>query len=295
MLGLEGILALTPPFTGTSIGFSTCMGALVHVPEIALLLGFAIAVPVMTSGGLTRNASQRLLYGGFVSIGAASLARFVDVVIDSGTYMIWLFLHVGATLLFAVAAPGILGTALAWEQDLSSFRIRRVGRIFAGIAFTGGAFYGLSELEVLFRSNPFTELRTAGLGLILSSVILLAGRMFILWGAVEVWTMHADQGIVRDRVRKIQRGMIVGALATVASAFFTAYFWRLEAHGFGRWVSNRPMVIWQGFVQLTLTLMVAILLAIAMENETLSFNPRNKGPRFPDPPAPADLGPIDVP
>lgn len=297
-LGIEGIVALTPVFTGTDLYFSTCMGALVHVPEIALLLGFAIAIPVMTSGGASRNACQRLLYGGFASIGAAALARFVDVFVGVGTSMIWLQLHIGATLLFAVATPGLLGTALAWEQDLSSARIARVGRIFAAIAFGGAGFYAVSELSVLFRTNPLDLLRKAGLGLLLSSVVLVVGRVLLIWSAVDAWKPEEDEGAIRDRARKIQERMFGSALATLGSAFFTAFFWRLEAHDYGWWVSNRPMVLWHGVVQLTLTGIVTILLALALENESVAFNPRTKGPLFPEPPPPpppADRGPIDVP
>jgi len=181
VLGVEGIVALTPTFTGAEINGWTCMGALVHVPEIALLLGFALGVAVMTSGGATRIACQRLLYGGFASIAAVGVGRFVDVQIAGAASRIWLFLHVAATMLFAVAAPGLWGVALAREQDLSGARIPRVGRIFAAITFAAAGMVAVSELALLFQENPLAHLSWATLALLAASAALLAGRLLVLW------------------------------------------------------------------------------------------------------------------
>jgi hypothetical protein len=297
VLGVEGIVALTPTFTGTEISGWTCMGALVHVPEIALLLGFALGVAVMTSGGATRIACQRLLYGGFASLAAVGVGRFVDVDIDVGASRIWLFLHIAAAVLFAVAAPGLWGVALAREQDLSSDRITRVGRIFAGMTFAATGMVAVSELALLLQENPLRHLSWATLALLAASTSLLAGRLLVLWCAADTWRPAPDEGELRSRARAVQRRMIPSSLLGLGSAVMTGFFWRTEAHGVGGW-TNRPMVLWHGFAQLTLTVLVAILLAIALEHETVSFEPRKKGSSFPEPPPPPppqDLGPIDVP
>jgi len=297
VLGVEGVVALTPTFTGSEINGWTCMGALVHVPEIALLLGFALGTAVLTSGGATRIACQRLLYGGFASIAAVGVGRFVDVGIAGAASRIWLFPHAVATVLFAAAAPGIWGVALAREQDLQSARIARVGRIFAAIAFAAAGLAAVSELSLLFREG-LPPLSWATLGALAASAALLGGRLLVLWCAADAWRPAADLGGLRDRARATQRRMIPASLLGLGSAAMTCFFWRVEAHGVGGSVSNAPMVLWHGVVQLTLTVQVAILLAVALEHETASFQPRKKGSSFPEsppPPPPQDLGPIDVP
>jgi len=115
---------------------------------------------------------------------------------------------------------------------------------------------------------------------------------------VDTWRPASDEGEIRDRARAVQRRMIPASLLGLGSALMTCFYWHVEAHGVGGSVSNPPMVLWHGVVQFTLTVFVAILLAIALEHETVSFEPRKKGSSFPEPPPPPppqDLGPIDVP
>jgi hypothetical protein len=297
ILGVEGLVALGLVFSNGEYSHSTCFGALIHVPEAAVLLGFGLAVRIMTTGGPTRIACQRLLYGGFASIAVAAIARYVDVDVLMGTSIVWLFLHAGSTMLFAVAAAGLWGVALAREQDLSSERITRVGRIFAGGAFAGAGLFALSEVAVLFRFPRLWGRPAAMLGVMAATVVLLAGRALLLWCAWDLWKPASDEGVARDRARAVHKRMILASALALSSALFTGFFWGDEAPEFPYWVTNPPMILWYGFVQLTLTVLVTILLAIALENESLSYTPRMKGSRFPEPPPPppSDLGPIDVP
>jgi hypothetical protein len=295
LLAVEAIVALVVVFSNGEIHHVTCFGALIHVPEAAVLLGFCLGVRIMTTVGPTRIACQRLLYGGFASIAVAAIARYVDVDVVMGTSIVWLFLHAAATMLFAVAAAGLWGVALARTQDLSSDRITRVGRIFAGVAFAAAGFFALSELAVLFRFPRLWGSPAAVLGMLVATAVLLAGRAFLLWCAWDLWKPPSDEGVARDRAHAVHKRMILASALALSSALCTGFFWGDEAPEFPYWVVNRPMILWYGFVQLTLTLLVTILLAIALENETLSYTPRVKGSRFPEPPPPSDLGPIDVP
>jgi hypothetical protein len=297
ILGIEGIVALVLLFMSFELYRWTCLGALAHVPQVALLLGFAIAVPVMTSGGPTRITCQRLLYGGYLCITATALGRFVDVTVTSEVDRPWLLLQAGASVLVSSAAPGIWGTALAWEEDLSSVRIARCARIAAGLSLTGFALYFVSELRVALLLGPVKMIPRESAALVLSSLILFAGRILLLWCSIDLWRRESEEAPIRDRARRIQRLMAASTAISWGSALFTIKFWDVESHGAGGWFQNEAMLLWNAFVHVTLTLLVAILVSLALENETLSYNPRKKGPVFPDPPPrpPEDLGPIDLP
>jgi len=292
-LGVESIVALTPPFTGDDFGIFTCLRALIHVPHIALLLGFMIGVLVMGTGGLSRIAAQRLLYGGFVCLAATALGRFVDMDVYTHAPRAWLFLQAGGSLFLSVAAPGIWGCAAAREEDLADQRTPRIARLFAGIVF--GGFLSLlgSDLLLAAVDGPLTVLKSASSILGVSSLILLAGRGCLLWSAVDSWRPAADEGVVLDRIHRIQ-GLMIGWLgASSVSWVLSAFFCREESRGWAG--ANTLMLLWHAVVQATLSLLVAILVARALERPGAAFQPRPKGRFFPEAPPGGDTSPIDVP
>jgi hypothetical protein len=293
-LAAESILALTPPFTGRELGFGTCMGALIHVPQIAILLGLVIGVFVMGSRDVSRIASQRLLYGAAVALGATALARFVDLGVYSHVPMAWVFLQAAGSVLLAAAAPGLWGCAWAREEDLPSERIRRLARILACVSFGGLAAFVVSDLVMAVANGPVAILGEASLVTIVSSLFLLLGRGCLLWVSIDSWRPSPDEIVARERCMRSQRLMIGWLLSSGTSWTLTAFFWNEEAHGYGAG-QNTLMLLWHGVVQATLSLLAAILVARAIERPGEAFQPRPKGRFFPEPPPPGDTSPIDVP
>src|SRR4051812_47990645 len=116
ILAFEALAALAYSFSHFEIYPHTCMQALVHVPQITLLLGFAGAVIWTTSGGVARISCQRLLYGAGASIAASALARFVDIDVSTLSPPGWLPFNALGSILTALAAPGLWGCALAREE-----------------------------------------------------------------------------------------------------------------------------------------------------------------------------------
>lgn len=295
LLAVESIVALTPPFTGTSMGFHTCMGALIHVPEIAILLGLSLAVPIMTSGGPARISCQRLVYGSFLAMSATALGRFIDLDVLPTVPRIWLLLQALGSLLLAIGAPGIWGSAVAREEELASPRPTLAARLSAGVAFSGFALFLTADATLILWKGPTAILGRLSAAAIFSSLVLLAGRGILLWSSILSWRACPNEGVARDRARKIKSLMAYSVLATFGSSILTALFWNADAYDYA-WARNRPMLVWHGFVQLTLTLLATILVAGALETPTIPFEPRKRGPVFPEPPPPAvDQGPIDVP
>jgi hypothetical protein len=294
-LAMASIVAMTPPFTGDSIGLHNCMGALIHVPEIAILLGLSIAVPVMTSGGPARMPCQRLLYGTALALAATAVGRFVDVDVTSDAPMAWLFLEALGALLLALGGPGIWGSAVAREEDLASPQVPRVARVSAAVTFTGFLAFPIAKGAFLLSRGPAALFEGASAAAaILPSIALLAGRGLLLWASVESWKPCLDEGLARERARRIKRLMIPSVLAGLLSSILSAFLWQAESHGYGH-ANNRPMLVWHGFVQFTLTILGAILVALALETPISAYEPRKKGPFFPQAPPAADSSPIDVP
>lgn len=285
VLVVEVILSLTPPFTGTRINFSNCLQALFHVPHAALLLGFAIAIPVMTRGGASRTSCQRLLWGGFAAIGATALAQFMDLSFYRSVSRHWLFLQGLANLLVNAAAPGLWGAALARKQNLQDGRLPRVARIFGLIALAGLTLYFVGDMAMIIVEGPVDAWKgTSGL-LMMSTLVLLLARGSLLWAAIESCRAAFDEAVLLVRLGLIQ-GLMFGWL--VGSGL--AWFCRMVAH-----LSDARMLIWHMVVQATLLLTVTILTSLALEQPEMPLEPRPKGRFFPEPPPPSDNSPIDVP
>jgi hypothetical protein len=288
------IAALTPAFTGSDMDFHTCMGALVHVPEIAILLGLSIAVPGMTWAGAARIPCQRLLYGIALALGATALGRLVDVDIFTDTPRVWLFLEALGALLLAVGGPGIWGSAIAREVDPVSPRASRGGRMAAAVTFVGFLAFFIAEGAALLSQGPSAILDQTSLATVLPSLVRLVGRGCLLWATFDSWRPCADEPSARERARRIKILMVPWVFAALVSSILSAFFWRSESLGYGH-PNNVPMLIWHGCVQFILSILGAILLALALETPTRSYAPRKRGPLFPEPPPPADQSPIDVP
>jgi len=296
VVGIEAIVALTPLFTGERFGFTTCLRALFHVPHIAFLLGFAIALPISTSGGATRIGCQRLLYGGYAAITVTALARFADLDVYSDASRPWLILQIVGNFLLAVAGPGLWGAALARRMECGSIFIRHISRLFANTAFVGLALLFGAESMLLLEEDPAKLLAHPPVALMWSSSLLLVGRGCLCWSAVDSWRESMDEPVVLARTRRILKLMPCWLVAASVSSVITAYFWHLETRGWGVNRGTTPLLIWNGIVQVTLAVIVAILVAVALESPEKTFQPRPRGPVFPPPPPPStDNSPIDLP
>src|SRR5687767_561056 len=131
LLVAEAAVSILFAFTLGNGGYWAMIRTFLHLPHVALLIGFGVAIKIMTSGGEFRAASQRLLWGGFVAIGATALTRFQDIYVWSDSSQAALVLQAVGSVLLGAAAPGIWGTAIASEADLENPRIASVGRAFA--------------------------------------------------------------------------------------------------------------------------------------------------------------------
>jgi hypothetical protein len=297
ILAIEALAALVYSFTHFHLYLHTCMQALIHVPQITLLLGFAGAVIWMTSGGAARIPSQRLLYGGGASIAATAFARFVDVDVSTDSPRGWLFFNALGSMLTAVAAPGLWGCALAREEDLCSTRITGAARISAKITYAAVVLLVASEIFAVAALGALEFVKRGTAIGALSSLVMTAGRGCLLLSAWETWRPAADEIVVRDRARRVRQLMIGSVMGSFWSSVISAFNWSAESHGFGGvWYDNIPLLIWQGLVQLTLTLLTTILLAIALEAPERLSETKSKAPDFQPPPEPPrDTSPIDVP
>ena len=270
------------------------MGALIHVPEIAILLGLSIAVPVMTSSGPARIPCQRLLYGAALALAATAVGRFIDVDFYTDAPIVWLFLEALGALLLALSGPGIWGSAIARQEDLASPRAPRVARVSAAMTFAGFLAFFIAEGAFVITRGPAALFEGASAAAFLPSAVLLAGRGLLLWASFESWRPCSDEGLARDRAGRIKLFMIPSVLAGLLSSILSAFLWHVESHGFGH-ASNMPMLVWHGFVQGTLTILGTILVALSLETPVSAFEPLKKGPFFPQAPPSADSSPIDVP
>jgi hypothetical protein len=285
VLAIEVLVSLTPPFTGLDINFGSCLQALFHVPHAALLLGFAIAIPVMTRGGATRTACQRLLYGGFAAVAATALAQFMDIYFNPAVSRPWLVLQGLGNVLMNAAAPGLWGAAIARRQNLQDPRLPRVARIFGLTALAGLTLYFVCDLAKLIAEGPVDVWKgTTGM-LLISTLTLLLARGSLLWASVESCRTSPDEAVTLSRSDLIQ-GLVFGWLIGSGLAWLCTLVVRL---------SDEMMGIWHVVVQGTLLLTVTILVALALEQPEQALEPRPKGPLFPEPPPPADNSPIDVP
>jgi hypothetical protein len=297
ILAVEAVAALVYLFNHFDIYFHTCMQALIHVPQLTLLLGFAGAVIWMTSGGASRIPCQRLLYGAAASIASTALARFVDVDVSTDSPRGWLFLQALVAILTALALPGLWGCAFAREEDLSSTRITAAARISAGVTFASVVLLVAAEISAMAALGVVEIVHRASAIGALSSFVMVSGRGCLLWGAWDTWRPAADEIALRERAKRIHT-MMLGALGgSFWSAVISAFNWDAESHGFGSvWQRNVPILIWQGLAQLTLTLMATLLVAVALEAPERLSETKPQAPDFQPPPEPPrDTSPIDVP
>lgn len=294
VLVIEVIVSLTPPFTGTRINFSNCMQALLHVPYAALLLGFAIAIPVMTRGGATRTACQRLLWGGFAAVGATALAQFMDLHFRPSVSRRWLLLLGLGNVLLNVSAPGLWGAATARKQNLQDPRIPRVARVFGMIGLAGLTLYFVCDLSVIIVEGPLVFWKDTPGMLLVSSMVLLLARGSLLWASIDsLRATPDDEASILARAGLVQ-GLMFGWLIGSSLAWICTTVQYALGRAAGVY-ADPLMAIWHMVVQGTLLLTVTILAALALEQPVLAHEARSKGPFFPEPPTPADNSPIDVP
>jgi hypothetical protein len=104
----------------------------------------------------------------------------------------------------------------------------------------------------------------------------------------------AESGFYTCLAALVHMPHVVLLLASCAVWFLPALAWTFQYRQ--AYSSRAPMLLWHGVVQVTLTLIVTVLVALALERPAMPFQPRKEGPMdVAPPPPPADLGPIDVP
>jgi hypothetical protein len=279
------IVSLTPFFTGSDLNFYNCLQALFHVPHAALLLGFAIAIPVMTRGGATRTSCQRLLYGGFAAVAATALAQFMDVFYSGSTSRPWLLLQGVGNVLMNAAAPAVWGLAMARRQNLQDDRLPRVARLSGLVALSGLTLYFVCDLAKIVVEGPAGAWEGTTPMLLVSTMIQLLARGSLIWASIESCRTPLDEASTLPRL-DLTQGLMFGWL--VGSGLGWACRMVLQ-------LSDSRMLVWHMVVQTTLLLTVTLLVSLAAEQPVLALEVRPKGPFFPEPPPPADNSPIDVP
>lgn len=295
VLALEAATSLVLALTAPDFSLESLLRTLAQLPHVAVLIGLSIAIPVMTSGGATRQSCQRLLWGGFAAIAATALARFEDISFDWNASRAVLLLHGLGSFLLGAAGPGLWGTSLARQDDLQDARIAHYGRAFAITAGIGFGSYFVSEVLRLSREGPFHVMRDASLASVLFTGLLLASRLPLLLGAIEFLRTPADEIATRNQSRRVQILMLVWLIATSAAWIFSSFVGIFES---ARWaIGDTVMLIWHAVVQVTLTLIVTLLVALSQERPGISFDALPKRTRVPNlpPPPPGDRSPIDVP
>lgn len=291
-LAVEGGVAVFLVFSDGSMGWS-CLQAMLHTPQIALILVFAGAVKVMTAGGAERIPCQRLQWGAFACITATALARYVDVTVDRGSPRGWLFFHAISSVLTAAAVPGLWGCALARKEDLGSERVATFGRLYARAAFAGMFALILAEGFAIAALGVRETLGSITLGAALSTVTLPPARVCLLCAAWDAWRPAPDEMELLRRAQRSGLYLPVSAAASMLASFVTGITWSAESHRLGGY-ADTTMLVWHGVVQMTLTLLSAILVARALEDPRL-LHEETPPPFAPEPERPRNTGPIDVP
>jgi len=291
---VESAVSILLGFTARDTYYWSMFRTLLHIPHVALLIGFGVAVRIKIAGGDHRSASQRLLWGGFFALTVTALTRFQDIYVSSNSAWVALVLQAAGNVLLGCAGPGIWGTAIAREEDLQSPRIATVGHAFGIPAVAGfGAYLAAEILRLVFMGPP--GLGGPSVGFALFTLLLLAGRGSLLASTLLFWHMPADEIAARARARKVQTLMLVWLAAGSAALVFSAIAGVFESQSVG--VGNCLMLLWHAAVQATLTLIVVVLVALALEQPSLDYEPRRKRTVLtePLPPPPIDNSPIDLP
>lgn len=292
-LAIEGVFAIGIFYNSSGISGFTCMSAIIHVPQIAMLLVFAGAVKVMTAGGAERIPCQRLQWGAFACIIATAVARYVDVTVDIASPRGWLFFHAGSSALTALALPGLWGCALARLEDLGSERITGFARFYGRAAFAGMGCLLLAEGFAIAALGPIDMFKSVRWTDAVNTVLLLPTRVCLLLSAWDAWKPAVDEVDWRARAQRNLVYLPVAALASSAASILTGVTWYAESHHLG-YIADSELLVWHGFVQLTLALMTAILVSRALEAPE-RLQAETPPPFVPEPERPRDTGPIDVP
>jgi len=295
LLAAEGAVSVIFAFTVQSGGTWDMVRTFLHLPHVALLIGFGVGVRILTSGGDFRAAAQRLLWVGFVAIGATELIRFQDIFVWSDTARSVLIFQGFGSVLLGAAGPGIWGTALAREADLQNPRAPAAGRAYAVMAIAGFGLHCLAESIRLVELLPSGQRRPASIAAVAFTGILLASRGSLFWSTILFWRMPEDEIASRARSRKVQALMLVWLAAGTAALILSGALGMFEP-GAGR-VSNALMLFWHASVHVTLTPLVTILAALSLGRPALDFEPRRKRSVLTDPlpPTASDNTPIDLP
>jgi hypothetical protein len=292
---MESAVSIIFSFTVWNDGIFSMIRTFLHLPHVALLIGFGVAVRARTAGGEFRAASQRLLWGGFFAIAVTALTRFQDIYVWSNSAGVALVLQAAGNVLLGCAGPGIWGTAMAREEDLQSPRIATVGHAFRIPVVAGFGVYLAAEILRLVLLGPPGLGGRPSVAFATFTLLLFAGRGSLLASTLLFWRMPADEIAARGRAREVQALMLVWLAASSAALVFSALVGVFESQSVG--AGNCLMLLWHAAVQATLTLIVVILVALSLEQPSRDYEPRRKRNLLPSPlpPAPTDNSPIDLP
>ncbi|MBI3854269.1 MAG: hypothetical protein HY293_01115 [Planctomycetes bacterium] len=293
VLAAESLGSLLLRLTAPESSIGSMLRTMTHLPHLALLLGLAIALQLAASEGASRIACQRLLWGVFAAIAATALARYQDVYFWMSASWALLTLQGLGSILLGIAGPGLWGTAVARQEDLQYARIPRVGRLFAAAALVGFALYAPSEAARLAGQGLGALAAHASVSLVTFSLLLFASRITLLCCAISSWREAPDEESSLKQARRAQGLMIAWLAATAAGWILSSLLRVFEAPAIG--IGDSVMLIWHAMVQVTLSLIGTLLVALSLERPSLPGEPRGKRALFPEPPPPGDNSPIDVP
>jgi hypothetical protein len=262
-LAIEGFLGFGSWFLGSELSRTTFF----DIPYLCWILVFGIVVNRRTREHPERDACRSMLYGGLVAVLGTALDAFSALYFDSDRHP-GLFPHALGMLGVAVAAPGLLGAALARRVDPAAVHLPWVARISGISSLVGFSFLFISEsLRVLLYKRAIFSALTPDGSEVLYSIVLLSSRGCLLGATLlSLRPIPGDTGL---RQTLIIRTMTVWALATaVAVIVACSYGFLSSGGGYGY---DWKEYLWRGLIELTLFPSVAILLALTLEKPGLGY------------------------
>jgi len=259
-LAVQGLLGFGSWFLGSEISRTT----FVDIPYLCWILVFGIVVNRRTLEHPEPDACRGLLYGGLVAVLGAALDAFSAEFFGRYFHALstpWLFSQALGTLAVAVAAPGLLGAALARRVDPEALHLPWVARVSGITALVGFSFLFVAEVlrVLLYKGSIFNGATTDG-STVLFSIVQLGSRACLFVATLLSLPPAPADVVLRQTL--IIRTMSAWALATLASVIVDCSYGFLFGGGSGYfWTA----FLWRGLIELTLFFTVAILLALSFE------------------------------
>jgi len=265
-LSVQGLLGFGSWFLGSEVSRTT----FVDIPYLCWIVVFGIVVNRRTLEHPERDACRGLLYAGLVAVLGAAFDTFAAEYFGQyfhGLSTSWLFSQALGSLAVAVAAPGLLGAALARRVDPEGLRLPWVARASGITALVGFSFLFVSEvLRVLLYKGTIFNAATPHGSAVLFSIVLLGSRACLFVATLLSLPPAPADVVLRQTL--IIRAMAAWALATVASVIVDCSFGFLCVGGSSYFWT---VFLWRGMIELTLFVTVAILLALSFEKPGIGY------------------------